>query len=122
MRPASEGKGGDGSVKRARNICWAVFTSDRESALEIISNIVSASRKEVILKIISLNRIEINFVDGTRLWWLRPVEATRGHIYNILWCDCSIGQRMIDSVILPGYLGTWDDIVWFCSSRSNVAS
>lgn len=96
---------------------WAVITSDREKAMELIRRIESDHGASVYQRADGAWGILFRFSDGISLRWLRPVESIRGYRIGKLWCDVNIDQDILNNVILPKYRGKIEDIIWFDSNQ-----
>lgn len=98
---------------------WAVITSDREKARELMQRIENDHGASVYHRIDGVDRMLLRFSDGVSLRWLRPAESIRGYRTGKLWCDVNTDQETLNNVILPKYRGKAEDIVWFGGSDAD---
>ena len=91
---------------------WAVVGLSRDLAEKLINAIEIVSGKEAQQRTRSKNEIRTLFVDGTTLRWIKASENSRGFKIGVMWCAKNISKNIFDCVILPMYMGKYEDIIW----------
>lgn len=91
---------------------WAVVCFDYYRAIDIMSGIEKNCGKTISKKNQSRFELVTIFTDGTKLSWVKASESSRGFRFGKMWCDERIDRRIFDDVIMPCYLGKYEDIIW----------
>lgn len=90
---------------------WAVVGFDFYAAKDILEEIEQSCGKTIIRKFIGNYKMRTEFTDGTILRWF-PEKRFRGARCGKMWCDKNIDQEFLKCVILPYYIGKYEDIIW----------
>ena len=92
---------------------WAVVTSDREKARELMRRVENDHCASVYQRVDDASKMLLRFSDGISLRWVRPTDTIKGYRIGKMWCDVTVDQNVLNSVILPKYRGMAQDILWF---------
>lgn len=91
---------------------WAVITANYDKAKNIIEDIEKSCGKTKSKKILGNHKMITEFTDGTVLRWVPAKDFQKGFRCEKMWCDKNIDQEILNCVILPFYLGRYEDIIW----------
>lgn len=93
---------------------WAIVGFNYDIAIDIMSTIEKTCGKTVSKRFQSRNTLTLvtEFTDGTRLTWVKASESSRGFKLGKMWCDKNINREIFDLVIMPCYIGKYEDIIF----------
>ena len=91
---------------------WAIIGFDENKARNIAKNIEEKAEKNMVFAYYCRREIYIKLQDDTIIRWFPNANKARGYRYSKLICDSEIDLETLNNIILPQYLGDYDDIVW----------
>ena len=96
--------------------CWAIVTSNRQKAIDIIYSIRDEQAKlnnKCIEATWGRHELKAVFEDGHYIRWIEPNNNCRGYRFHRLWCDKDINQDYLEQVILPmAVYMKYENIIW----------
>ena len=91
---------------------WAVVGFSHDQAQRIMQDVERDAGKNVFRRENTKNSLLTLFEDGTILEWIPATTTRRGYKFGRMWCDSTLDETTMNTVVYPLYFGDRDAVVW----------
>lgn len=88
-----------------------VFTNSYEKAKYVFTAIVEKDKSEIKQYKQFKNDLIINYFDGRRIRWIKPIESSRGNKVGFAYIDKALTLEELECIVVPCCVGCTKDRV-----------